>query len=336
MITYMYTYMKTNQYQPPYSITPSMIHSIASIMEFIGQINIQNDSNLWVPEQRNHFHLQSIHATLAIENNRLSFHEVSKVISLNQKTELREEIEVLNARDLYEKIDVFDVASERDLLLAHKELMKNLIANAGDYRQQEIGVYQGDVVVFMAPPSKRVKELMSQLMGYLKDSNDHFLISSSVFHYEFEFIHPFSDGNGRMGRFWQKCILNQHHKVFSYLPIELMIQRHQQEYYDAISNSHQQGESSPFIEFMLSMIHQTLLEYMGLKVDRSSLTLKRLLEKMEVGVAYTPIELMSLVEIKSRSSFFNHYLKPALEAERVVRVFPDQPKNRNQQYIKLW
>jgi Fic family protein len=209
-----------NLYKPPYTITPSVVYWLASIMELVGKIKIQNELSLWVPEQRHQFRLQSIHATLAIENNPLSFQEVSRLMESNLSFPKRVEIEVMNAKRMYEVLSEFDVLKESDLLKAHNILMSDLVQDAGQYRKADVGVYQGNTVIFMAPPHKRVPELMGQLFEYLLSNEDHFLIQSSVFHYEFEFIHPFSDGNGRIGRFWQKVLLNKHQSVFGFLPLE--------------------------------------------------------------------------------------------------------------------
>lgn len=324
-------------YKPPYTVTPLMIHRIAEIMELLGQIKAKNETSLWVPQMRRVFRLEAIQSSLAIENNPFTLEEVRSILqSPTRRTPTKSEVEVRNAENLYQSFDEFRSSSKQDLLRSHKVLMNSLIKDAGRYRNQDVGIYQGSKVIFMAPGAKYVPELMDRLFNYVSSTNDHVLIASCVFHYEFEFIHPFSDGNGRMGRFWQKRILADRYSVFSYLAIEKTIYRYQQEYYKAIADSNKRGESTPFIEFMLRVIYETILDALGAVSITTSIQVERMIEVMDVGSAYQPKELMNLVSLKSRSSFFNHYLKPALALGRVERAFPEQPRSRYQRYIRLW
>jgi Fic family protein len=314
-----------------------MIHRIAEIMELLGQIKAKNESSLWMPEIRNGFRLEAIQSSLAIENNPFSLEEVRSLLQTPiRRTPVKAELEVRNAQKLYQSFDQLQSSSQQDLMRGHQFLMNDLVNDSGRYRTRDVGIYHGNEVIFVAPGAKQVAELMDRLFEYLSTTNDHILISSCVFHYEFEFIHPFSDGNGRMGRFWQKRILADQYPVFSYLALEKTIYRYQQEYYQAISDSNKAGESTVFIEFMLRVIHETILEALGVLPAHSSLQLDRLIKMMEVGTAYQPKELMELVSMKSRSSFFNHYIKPALASGRVQRSFPEQPRTRYQRYIRLW
>ena len=159
---------------------------------------------------------------------------------------------------MYEQLDNFEFDDENALLLAHKNLMLGLIDSAGQYRISGVGVIKNSKVIHMAPPADLVPRLMGDLFGWLKNSGDHALIKSCVFHYEFEFIHPFIDGNGRMGRLWQTLILKQYHEAFTYLPVESLVSAHQTDYYKAIADSTKNNNRAAFIEFMLSMIDQAL------------------------------------------------------------------------------
>jgi Fic family protein len=324
-------------YKPPYTVTPIMIHRIAEIMELLGQIKAKKETSLWLPEMRGVFRLEAIHSSLAIENSPFSLEEVRSILqSPMPRIPNKAEVEVKNAQSLYQSFDQFRSTSQQDLKRSHQHLMNTLIEDSGRYRKKDVGIYQGSKVIFMAPGARQVPGLMDRLFDYLTTTNDHVLISSSVFHYEFEFIHPFSDGNGRMGRFWQKRILADQYSVFSFLAIEKTIYRYQQEYYKSISDSHNMGESTPFIEFMLRVIHETILDALGAVSLQTSIQVERMIEVMKIGLAYQPKELMSLLSLKSRSSFFNHYLKPALASGRVERAFPEQPRSRYQRYLRLW
>ena len=159
---------------------------------------------------------------------------------------------------MYEQLDTFQFDEENALLLAHKNLMLGLIGSVGQYRTSGVGVIKNDKVIHMATPEGQIPQLMADLFGWLKNSDDHALIKSCVFHYEFEFMHPFIDGNGRMGRLWQTLILKQYHDAFTYLPVESLVSAHQTDYYKAIADSTKTNNSTPFIEFMLSMIDQAL------------------------------------------------------------------------------
>ena len=159
---------------------------------------------------------------------------------------------------MYEQLDTFQFDEENALLLAHKNLMLGLIDSVGQYRTSGVGVIKNDKVIHMATPEGQVPQLMADLFAWLKASDDHALIKSCVFHYEFEFIHPFIDGNGRMGRLWQTLILKQYHDAFTYLPVESLVSAHQTDYYKAIADSTKNNNSAAFIEFMLSMIDQAL------------------------------------------------------------------------------
>ena len=208
--------------------------------------------------------IKTIHSSLAIEGNTLSEDEVRDIIDgKNVVAPIRQIQEVKNAIATYELYPTLDAFKEKDLLKAHGVMMQALVDKPGRYRSGGVGVFGEKGIVHLAPPAERVPQLMGDLFNWLKNSKDHLLIRSCVFHYEFEFIHPFIDGNGRTGRLWQSLILGKLHPLFEHLPVENMVYANQQAYYDAIGESSKQGQSGPFIDFMLAEIFKTLKAHQG-------------------------------------------------------------------------
>ena len=254
-------------YTPPFVITSKAINLIAEISSLIERyaIRLEMQDGLRLRKANR---IKTIHSSLAIEGNNLSEAEVEDI--LNGKhivAPLREIQEVKNAirtYELYETLNPFDI---NDLRRAHSVMMEALTADAGNFRRGGVGVYSEKGVVHIAPPAERVPTLMADLFEWLRSTDDHLLIRSCVFHYEFEFIHPFSDGNGRMGRLWQSLILGELHPLFAHLPVENMVYANQQNYYDAIQASTKNGESGPFIDFMLQEILNTLSRYKGENIE---------------------------------------------------------------------
>ncbi len=265
-------------YVPPFHITSKILNLVADISAKIERyaIFLGNDTEL---QLRKANRIKTIHSSLAIEGNELTEGQVRDII--NGKTviaPLREIQEVKNAIATYELFPSLNPFDEKDLLRAHSTMMQALVDNPGRWRSCGVGVFGEKGCVHMAPPADRVPGLMSELFEWLKKADDHLLIRSCVFHYEFEFIHPFLDGNGRTGRLWQSLILTQLHPLFAHLPVENMVFSNQQAYYDAIAASSAAGDSTPFIEFMLGEILATLtrgesetqidkLEYVPIKVQ---------------------------------------------------------------------
>ncbi len=247
-------------YKPPYHITPVALALIQDIAMRLGQINFLN---LQQPPTvlRRENRIKSIHSSLAIEGNSLSLDQVTALIN-QQKVigNVNDIIEVKNAIAVYDQLHTFKPTRKLDLLKGHKMLMQDLITSAGEFRKGSVGIVKGDKVAHLAPPYHLVPDQIKKLLSYLKHKEELTLIKSCVFHYEFEFIHPFQDGNGRMGRLWQTLILMQEFPVFQFTPIELMIKNHQQEYYQVLAESDKVGHSTPFIEFMLLRIKEALDE----------------------------------------------------------------------------
>lgn len=244
--------------KPPYDITPNILKLIRSISEKIGEVNATYLSKQ-SPQLRKQNRIKTIHSSLQIEGNTLTEEQITALIE-NKRVigPEKDVIEVINAIKVYEKLKDYSYSSVKSFLKAHQELMKGLIDSAGKYRKQAVGIVKGSKVEHIAPPHDNVPYLMKDLFEYLKDSEELTLIKSCVFHYEMEFIHPFLDGNGRMGRLWQTLILRSEYPVFEFLPFETLISQSQNEYYNALALSDKVGKSTVFIEYMLGVIDESL------------------------------------------------------------------------------
>jgi Fic family protein len=240
--------------EPPYKITNSILNYVGKITELVTIFEISR-SNIITPKLRKKCLIKTITGTLQIEGNTLDEEEITAIIEGKRVLATPKEIaEVKGAIELYQSIDIFDYKKLEDILKAHQILMKEILINSGKFRDKNVGVGGEKAIVHIAPPSNKVPALMASLFKWLKNTDIHPLIKSSVFHYELEFIHPFIDGNGRIGRFWQTLILYKWKPVFGSIPVESLIKENQQEYYEALKISDSLGESTPFIEFMLKII----------------------------------------------------------------------------------
>lgn len=327
-------------YKPPFTITNEILSYVSSISEKIGRITAT--SNLEArPHLRKNNRIKSIHSSLKIEANSLSLGQVRDVI--NGKTVLGEQKEIQEVKNTYaayehfSEIDSYSIVS---LKRFHGIMTKYVVEESGDFRQGEEGVFNGAQCIFMAPPARFVPQLMDDLFNWMKEAqnNVHPLIMSSVFHYEFVFIHPFSDGNGRMARLWHTAILSKWKPVFEYIPIESQIEKFQDEYYDAIAKCHVDGASTIFIEFMLSQIDK-ILDDVSIQIsednEQISEYIKKLLEVMEYDIPYTSITLMEKMGLRSKEGFRRNYLRPAVEMNLIRMTIPDKPNSRNQRYVKV-
>ena len=246
---------------PPFTITNSMIELIGEISRRIGILTVGTNMSR-NPRLHHANRIRSIHSSLAIENNTLTLEQVTDIIQgkhvLGPPSEIRE---VKNAFQAYEQLSAFDPYSVDDFLRAHNLMTSDLIHDSGKFRETGVGVFSGDTVVHMAPPASLVPELITNLFVWAKSSDVHPLIKSCVFHFELEFIHPFIDGNGRMGRLWQTLILSKWEPLFAWIPVESLIQESRQKYYDALGESGKKGNSTYFVEFMLTVISNALNMY---------------------------------------------------------------------------
>lgn len=250
--------MIVSKMKPPYEITPEILKLIVSVSEKIGEVNAkylvkQN------PTLRKQNKIKTIHSSLSIEGNTLSEEQITAILENKRVVGPQKDItEVLNALEVYENLNSLKFQSEKDFLKAHKWLMKNLIENQGAYRKKGVGIVKGSKVEHISPPYENVPFLMKDLFEYLKHKSEITLIKSCVFHYEMEFIHPFMDGNGRMGRLWQTLILMSEYRLFEFLPFETLISKNQEEYYKVLSLCDKEGQSTKFISYMLRIIDTSL------------------------------------------------------------------------------
>lgn len=246
--------------KPPYKITSRILKLISEVSHKIGEVNasfIVKQS----PELRKKNRIRTIQASLSVEGNTLSIKQITAIIENKRVLGPSKDIkEVTNAIAVYDQLKKFNPYHEKSFLSAHKELMQGLIKYAGQYRKSGVGIMKGAHIAHVAPPAANVPYLMKELFKYIKSSDEPLLLKSCVFHYEMEFIHPFADGNGRMGRLWQTILLMQEFPIIEFLPFETLISKHQKEYYQALSGSDKQGESTIFIEFMLKILRDSLDE----------------------------------------------------------------------------
>jgi len=256
--------------KPPYEITSEILKHITSISEKIGEVNAKYliKTN---PTLRKQNQIKTIHSSLSIEGNTLTEEQITAILENKRVVGPEKDIlEVLNALEVYKNINKLKPYNEKDFLKAHKLLLQKLIEKPGKYRTQGVGIVKGSKVEHVAPTFQNVPYLMKDLFEYIKDKTELTLIKSCVFHYEMEFIHPFLDGNGRMGRLWQTLILMQDYPFFEFLPFETLISKNQEEYYKALSNADKEGKSTKFIEYMLKIIDKSLRELLENSVKKLS------------------------------------------------------------------
>lgn len=316
-------------YEPPFKITSQIIDLISQISEAVGEINSLENSPRHL-ELRKENRIKTIHSSLAIENNSLSLEQITAIIEGKRVLGSPNEIqEVKNALQTYELLLTLNPYEEKDLLKAHKLMMADLVERNGKYRKDGVGIFDGNQVVHLAPPADRVPFLMSDLFEWLKNSDVHPLIKSCVFHYEFEFIHPFQDGNGRMGRLWQTVILKEWKSVFAWLPIETLIKENQVEYYNALNSSDSDANSTNFTVFMLQTILRTIKEIIEtekkitLKITvKITANQKKILEAIKQNPFVTQEELSSIVGIAKLN--INKNMKKLQEQGIIERVGADK------------
>jgi Fic family protein len=249
--------------KPPYDINPTIMKLIASVSEKIGAVSA-NLIDRPKPHLRKQNKIKTIHSSLKIEGNTLSQEQVTALIDNKRVAGPKKDIlEVMNAIKVYDSLHSFDPFSSQSFLRAHRMLMTGLIDNPGKYRNQEVGIFDGSRVAHVAPPAKNVPYLMKDLFRYLKNEDELPLIKSCVFHYETEFIHPFMDGNGRIGRLWQTVILMSAYPIFEFMPFEVLVSQSQQNYYNALARSDRAGNSTVFTEYMLDVIDRSLNEFLN-------------------------------------------------------------------------
>lgn len=327
-----------DNYIPPFDITATIFELSSEIMENLGKLSNINDLEK-LPRLRKISRLKSIHSSLAIEQNTLSLDQVTDIIDGKKVLGPQDEIlAVKNAFAAYKEIQNVNPYSLNDLLKIHGIMMQNLVEESGKLRTGAVGVFNSEGrVVHTAPPAKMVYSLIQDLLAWVKTSATPMLIKSCVFHYEFEFIHPFRDGNGRTGRLWQTILLASWKPIFEWIPIESIIKDNQEEYYNAIAQSTLEGKSNAFIEFMLDVINKAIKDILTdsrKHYNHLSNYINALMNVMET-YPQSATELMNKLNIKSRNSFRDNYLKPALEAGLIGMTIPEKPTSKNQMYFKL-
>jgi Fic family protein len=326
-------------YQPPFEITAKIINQISTIAQQIGRLDASGLSIS--PQLRKQNRIRTIQGTLAIEGNTLSIEQVTAI--LDGKRVLgrpREIAEVQGAIQAYEALPSLKPGAVKDLLRAHRLLMGDVLVGAGKFRSSAVGIHKGDRVVHVAPPAKRVPELMGDLLDWVKQGEEHALIKSCVFHYELEFIHPFMDGNGRMGRLWQTLILGQWHELFYLLPIESLVKDQQDRYYQVLEEADAAASSTVFIELMLELIETTLGQNSEAlnrttdqATDQATDQVRQLLAVMNDRYWTVPA-MMTQLGLSHKPTFRQNYLNPALAAGLIVMQYPESPRHPKQQYRK--
>ncbi len=341
-------------YEPLYALTNRMLNSVADISQLVGQISAFDNLSP-NPQLRRISRMKSIHSSLAIEANTLTLEQVTAVLDGKRVLAPPKDIhEAQNAYEAYDALSTMDPYSLDDLLTAHKFMMDGLVKDAGCFRTGNVGVFDGEKLIHAGTPARYVPEVMRDLFDWLKGADIHPLIASCVFHYEFEFIHPFSDGNGRTGRLWHSLLLQNWQSVFAWLPVESLVAQHQQEYYKALGDSGSSGgDSTIFIEFMLNMIEKTLAEAVSTQEEvgstlgdiehpastqqessKFSWQVKALLDALG-SEECSAQDLRDRLELSDKNNFRDEYLNPALEAKLIERTIPEKPNSPRQKYRRV-
>ena len=332
-----------SDYKPPFHMTDKMTSLIAEISEQVGRITVLQEGTI-SPHLRRENRIRTIHSSLAIEHNSLSLEQVTAILDgkrvLGNPNEIKE---VQNAYEAYELMLRLNPASVDDLLKAHKLMMNGLVSENGRFRSGGVGVFDGEVLIHMAPPAEFVPEHIQNLFAWYQKSELHPLIKSAIFHYEFEFIHPFADGNGRMGRMWHSLLLGKWKELFFWLPIEELIQSRQKEYYDALGAADKQADSAGFVELILEIIRDSLTEItvIGRSTDQDSdqvtdqdkTPIERILSALG-DETLSATDLMERLGLSHKPTFRKNYLNPALEQKLIERTIPNKPNSKNQKYRK--
>ncbi len=329
-----------DKYIPPFEISNEMLKKVSDIMEKIGKLDSFTNLDK-TPYLRKQTKINSVHSSVAIENNPLSLEQVKDVINgklvIGEQKDIQE---VKNAYKAYEMLKDINPYSIDDLKKVHGVMTFLVEEVSGEFRTSSEGVFDDNGnCIFVCPPGDRVNSLMNDLFEWLNENKDtiHPLILSSIFHYEFVFIHPFTNGNGRTVRLWQNSILYKWKDIFEYLPIESKIHKYQDEYYNSIAICHKNANSNVFIEFMLKMIDETLDEAIStshLPITNETININKLLDVMESSKPMTATEIMEKLGIKSKETLRGQYLDPAIKQGLVSLTIPDKPTSKNQMYYK--
>lgn len=320
-------------FKPVYTNTDKILNLVALIAARVDVLTIQSGMKQ-SPKLRRNNRIHTVHSSLAIENNTLTLEQVTAILDGKRVLGPPQDIcEVENAFKAYDRLFEYDPYDITDLLSAHRILMKDLVETPGQFRTGNIGVARGDELVHIAPIAGLVSGLMADLIRWTKETAIHPLLKSCIFHYEFEIIHPFQDGNGRMGRMWQTLLLYRWKEIFAWLPIETIILERQQEYYKALGTSNDSGDCTVFVEYILQAIRDTLESYNTTDQDNDQVSdqVKRLLDVLGMKTL-SAVELMKLLELKHRPTFRKNYLRPAIDNNLIEMTLPQTPNARGQKY----
>lgn len=319
----------SSPYAPPFTISAGIVSLVARISEAVGRLAALEAAEKSLRLRRVN-RIRTIQGSLAIEGNTLSEAQITAILEGKRVIAPPRDIqEVRNAIHAYDSLANWQPGQERDLLAAHAMLMAGILDTPGRYRSGGVGVMAAGQVIHMAPPATRVPALMADLLHWLKTTDSHPLIASSVFHYEFEFIHPFTDGNGRMGRLWQTLILCRWHPLFVHVPVESLVHEHQAEYYAALNTSTAQRDSAPCIEFILRMIlHAIPRAQSKAQVGAQSDTILEALAAGPLGAS----ELVRHLNLRSKTGAFKRAMQALLAQGRIEYTLPDKASSRLQQY----
>lgn len=309
----------SDMYTPPFTMTDEITNLVIEIAEFTGAMTVSEQLSK-NPKLRRENRIRSIHSSLAIEQNSLTMDQVSDIIDgkrvLGPPQDIRE---VQNAYEAYEIMTRLNPYSVRDLLKAHKIMTEGLVKEAGVFRSKSVGVYAGERLIHIGTPANYVPVLIGQLFNWLKKSKLHPLVKSCIFHYEFEFIHPFADGNGRTGRLWHTLILAKWQEFFLWIPIETIIHERQADYYKALNSSNIDGESTEFARFMLELIRDLLKELSHNGVMNKEKTLdEKLLDLLKDDGNQSAAGLAEIVGCSQRT--VQRVLKRLVDAGKIERI----------------
>ena len=317
-------------YSPPHEITPMIIDLIEKIGESLGRITATTPS-IVPPPLRRARQIKSVQASLAIEGNTLSLEQITAVLDGQPVLGVPREIqEVRNGFAAYELLENLNPCNQEDLCKTHATLMHGLIDRPRVLRTSNVGIKRGDDLVHIAPPSDQITFLLRDLLNWLETTTSHPLIASSIFHYEFEFIHPFVDGNGRLGRLWQTLILGKWNPIFFMIPIETVICDNQSNYYQALRQGDDTGNATPFIEFLLGAILASCEQLTGEVTGEATGEVKKLITVLTVPMSRKTLQTQ--LGLKSQANFRERYLQPALKGGYIEMTIPDKPKSSGQQY----
>jgi Fic family protein len=320
----------TSNYKPPYTLTAEIVNLVAEIAAAVERLTFMKEPNLRL---RKINRIKTIQGSLAIEGNTLDTEQITAILEGKPVMGTMREIqEVKNAIETYNNFENWDPYKVNDLLEAHQMLMKGLIDEAGKFRSSGVGVFSGDKIIHLAPPAQNVRGLMNDLLHWAGSTNTHPLIASAVFHYEFEFIHPFSDGNGRMGRLWQTLLLKRWNNWLGFLPVENLIYQEQAAYYNALQAATKATDCAPFITYILERILAAMASVTPEVKPLVTPEVERLLDILIKHSELSRSQLQQLLQLKDEKNMRLRYISPALKNGWIELTVPDKPNSRLQKY----